>query len=229
MKQQVTTGIMLSRTNYGEADRILTVLTPDKGKIRLLAKGVRKIKSRMAGGIELFSVNDITYIEGRSELGTLISSRLQTNYGNIIKDVNRTMYAYEVLKLLNKVTEDSPESEYFDILQNCLTALNIADVGTEYVQLWLTVRLLDFSGHSPNLLTDTEGKALAEAGLYNFSFEDMTFAEHPSGRFSGKHLKLLRLVQRTTPMQLAKVEGVQDLLKPLVQLTKTMLAQNVRV
>jgi len=39
----------LSRTDYGEADRILTVLTPDYGKLRLLAKGVRKVKSKLGG------------------------------------------------------------------------------------------------------------------------------------------------------------------------------------
>ncbi|MCA9330182.1 DNA repair protein RecO, partial [Candidatus Saccharibacteria bacterium] len=62
MKQIVTVGIVLARINYGEADRIVTILTPDHGKIRLLARGVRKIKSRLAGGIELFSINDLTYI-----------------------------------------------------------------------------------------------------------------------------------------------------------------------
>ena len=47
MKQVVTKAIVLARTNYGEADRIVSVLTADKGKVRLLAKGVRKIKSKM--------------------------------------------------------------------------------------------------------------------------------------------------------------------------------------
>jgi DNA repair protein RecO (recombination protein O) len=73
MQQLQTRGIILSRTDFGEADRILTVLTPQQGKLRLMAKGVRKIKSKLAGGIELFSVSDITYIRGKGELGTLIS------------------------------------------------------------------------------------------------------------------------------------------------------------
>lgn len=230
MKQIVTQGIVLSRTNYGEADRILTVLTPDQGKIRLVAKGVRRIKSRMAGGIELFTVNDITYIQGRGELGTLISSRLKKNYGSIVKDVDRTMYAYDVLKLINKVTEDSPEPEYFDLLGKCLSAINDATVSLDLIRLWLCMQLLKFGGHTPNFHTDLEGRVLEENIHYHFSFDDMIFNAHQSGPFISKHIKLLRLAQQTSnPAKLAQVQGTQDILIPLVQLAKTMLQQHQRV
>lgn len=48
--QQVTDAIILTRTDYGEADRIITLLTPGHGKLRLIAKGVRRIRSKLAGG-----------------------------------------------------------------------------------------------------------------------------------------------------------------------------------
>src|SRR4051812_30345333 len=105
MRQIVTKGIVLSRTDFGEADRILTVLTPNEGKISLMAKGVRKIKSKLAGGIELFSISSITFIPGRGEVGTLISSRLDIHFSNIVRDINRTMLGYDMLKLINRVTE----------------------------------------------------------------------------------------------------------------------------
>ena len=75
MKTISTQAIVLKRSNYREADRILRVITPDRGKISLIAKAVRKPKSKLAGGIELFSVNEISYIEGKSDLSTLVSSR----------------------------------------------------------------------------------------------------------------------------------------------------------
>ena len=56
MNQLVTDGIVLSRVNYGEADRIIKLLTPEAGKLSLMARGVRKPKSKLAGGIELFSI-----------------------------------------------------------------------------------------------------------------------------------------------------------------------------
>src|SRR4051812_43718179 len=102
MKQILTSGIVLKRTNYGEADRIITFLTPDHGKIRLIAKGVRRVKSKLAGGIELFSVSHLTYIEGKREIGTLISTRLEKHYGDIVKDIDRVQLGYELIKLLDK-------------------------------------------------------------------------------------------------------------------------------
>lgn len=228
MKQQVTTGIVLSRTNYGEADRILTVLSNSQGKIKLLAKGVRKIKSRLAGGIELFSVNDLTYIEGRSELHTLISSRLQKNYGDIVKDVNRTMYAYEVLKLMHKMTEESPEPEYFDILQLTLATINDAAIDLDYIRLWLALRLLELSGHSPNFITDETGAPLKIEEQYNFSFDDMCFTVGRNGGFDSRHIKILRLAQGMAPAKLVQITDINQHIAPLVQLTRTMLKQYAR-
>ena len=65
-----TKAIVLRRTNYGEADRILQFLTP-LGRQGALARGVRREKSRLAGGIELFAISDIVITEGRGELGLL--------------------------------------------------------------------------------------------------------------------------------------------------------------
>src|ERR1700761_4426140 len=115
MKQILTTGIILSRPDYGEADRIITVLTPDRGKLRLMARGVRKVKSKLAGGIELFSTSHITYIEGRGEIGTLVSTRLIKHYGNVINDIDRVQLGYELIKQTNRATEDEPEAAYYEL------------------------------------------------------------------------------------------------------------------
>ena len=58
MKVERTRAIVLKRTNYGEADRILQLLTT-YGKRNVIAKSVRREKSRMAGGIELFSICEV--------------------------------------------------------------------------------------------------------------------------------------------------------------------------
>lgn len=120
MQTIATTGIVLSRTNYQEADRIMTFLTSNQGKVRVIAKGVRKAKSKMAGGIELFSVSGITYVSGVSELHTLVSARLKKHYGNIVADINKTLLAYEFMKRINKVTEDAAGAEYFELLNKAL-------------------------------------------------------------------------------------------------------------
>lgn len=227
MKQFATKGIVLRRTNFGEADRIITVLTHDQGKIRLVAKGVRRIKSKLAGGIELLSINDLTYMPGKGDLGTLISARLVTNFGHIVTDVDRTMYTYEVLKLIDRTTEDSPEPEYFQLLAAVLQGIDAADLDLGWVRLWFNLQLLILSGHGPNLQTDANGGELDAQSKFTFSFEEMSFTPHSAGVFDARSVKLLRLTERAaSPLLLGRISGGQELLAPLVQLTRTMLMEH---
>lgn len=229
MKQILTTSIVLKRTDFGEADRIVTVLTPDHGKLRLMAKGVRKLKSKMAGGIELFSVSQLTYIEGKSDMGTLISSRLDRHYPNIIKKIERVQLGYELLKSLDRATEDAPEKDYFDLLQNSFTALDDHTVDLKLIQLWFTAQLLQLAGHAPNLRTDTDGKTL-EPNNYQFDFDAMAFAINPTGRFRADHIKTLRLLFGPHSSQsLNQVLGLTTLIPDVEPLIRTMQTTYLRV
>lgn len=226
MNQLTTEGIILQRTDYGEADRILVMLTPDSGKVHLLAKGVRKVKSKLAGGIELFSVSHVTYIKSRKEhgLGTLVSTRLVKHYGNIVKDINRTMFGYELIKQLNKATEDQPEAGYFDILQSAFEALDDPTIDLKLINLWFIAQLLRIAGHSPNLQTDTAGQKLDATATYNFSFDDMAFAPGNHARFSANHIKFMRLgFGGYPPKVLQQVHGSDALREATEPLVNTMM------
>jgi len=210
MNQLSTQGIVLSRTDFQEADRIITMLTPDQGKIRLIAKGVRRSKSKLAGGLELFSISDITYIKGRSEIFTLVSNRLHEHFGEIVKNIDRTMLGYDFLKRINKITEDEPDATYFDLLAQSLEALNNSDLSVQLVDLWFSLQLLKVSGHMPNLLTDMTGQKLDAKKTYEFNFDSMSFQYRPDGIFGVDHIKLLRLVSSQTLMKLGNIQGVTD-------------------
>lgn len=211
------------RTEYGEADRILTLLTPDHGKLRLLAKGVRKVKSKLAGGIELFSVSSITYIEGRGALGTLASTRLLKHYGNIISSIDRVQLGYELIKLLNKATEDEPEGEYFALLEQAFEALDNKDTPEALIHAWFIAQLLKLAGHLPNLITDTEGRKLVAENNYSFGFDEMSFVENPNGSFGSDRIKFLRLLfSGTKPEVLRQVRGLQAQLQEATPLLRSM-------
>lgn len=230
MKPLSTTGIILRRTNFGEADRIVTLLTPDYGKLRLMAKGVRKVKSKLAGGIELFSVSQISFIKGRGDIGTLISSRLVIHYGTIVKNLERTMLAYELIKRIDKATEDEPEAAYFELLQQAFIALADVHIDLTLIEVWFSMQLLKLAGHSPNLQTDPAGNRLTVGALYNFSFDDMVFVSAPAGRFNANHIKLLRLgFGQHQPKALQQVEGIETLLPATAPLIQTMLHTHIRI
>jgi len=225
MNQLTTTAIVLSRTEYGEADRILTLLTPDHGKLRLMAKGVRRLKSKLAGGIELFSVSNITFIKGRGDMGTLISARLLKHYGRIVTDLERTMLGYELIKQLNKITEDETEQFYFELLQQAFAALDDASVPVPIIRWWFAMQLLRQGGHAPNLQTDTAGHKLDAAQTYDFSFDDMAFVSMPGrGHFNANHIKFLRLgFSNGPPKLLAVVRGSAALIEACAPLIQTLL------
>lgn len=232
MKQFTTKGIVLARTDYGEADRILTFLTPDHGKLKAIAKAVRKSKSKLAGGIELFSVSELTFIAGRGEINTLISSRLVKHFGSIVKELSRTQAAYDAIKLMDKATEDAPEEAYFHMLSSALAALDDLSLDPKYTMLWLNMQLLKLSGHAPNLTTDISGGELKEAATYNFYIDQMRFSpkEAKQGNFTANHIKFLRLgFQAACPHLLNKVSGSEELLAEAQPLVRTMLQSFVRV
>lgn len=221
IKQIITQGIVLKRTNFQEADRILTLLTSDQGKVRLLAKGVRKSKSKLAGGVELLSISEIGFITGKGDIGTLTTARLERHFGNIVTDINRTTMAYDILKLLDKTTEDNVDSDYFHLLEQSLAALNDG-LEPELLKLWCDVQLLKISGHSPNLKTDTANQPLAGNQNYNFDIEAMSFHTHPHGPYGAGHIKLLRLCHSQSAENLGQVLGIDNYLASTRQLVNTV-------
>ncbi|MDB5185771.1 MAG: repair protein RecO [Candidatus Saccharibacteria bacterium] len=230
MKQIITTGIVLSRTDFQEADRIVKLLTPDHGKVSVIAKGVRRPKSKLAGGIELFSESDITFIPGRGDLATLVSSRLLTHYGDIVKDIQRTMLGYALLKRLNRATEDAAEPEYYAILKGTLQGLNDLELPSDALELWFTMQVLYLSGHIPNLRTDTAGNKLAADKSYLFEFDEMAFKEQEGGPYSANHIKLLRLgYAAASPLVLRQIKGSEEAAAEALKLSKNLLTRYVRV
>ncbi len=227
MNQLSSKAVILTRTDYGEADRIITFLTPELGKVRAIAKGVRKAKSKLAGGIELFSVSDITYIKGRSELHTLVSTRLDTHYGHIVKDINRTMLGYDMLKILSRVLEDEGGPEFYDLLVSSLSVLNNLNAPKDLAEASYLLNLMRLLGHLPNFTHDVKGMDLKNEGTFQFSIDDMAFFNLSSGQFTQNHIKLLRLLSHNPPEMLTKVAGLKEYLVDVIVIVRSMARQYV--
>lgn len=230
MQRIVTTAIVLRRVDYGEADRIVNVLTYDQGKVTLFAKAVRKPKSKLAGGIELFSVNDVTFIPGRSDMATLVSSRVLENFGRIVHDYDSTMTAYRLLKAVDAITESTAGELYFIYLRETLAGLNDDDLSLDQVLLWSSTRLLAISGNLPNLLTDVKGNQLGEQASYHFSLENMSFRTDDDGVFSADTIKLIRYCASTeSPLALKRLQADESLYQPARLLLQQVAAESLSV
>jgi DNA repair protein RecO len=206
-----TRAIVLRRTNYGEADRILQLLTPE-GKKSVMARGVRREKSKLAGGIELFAVCDIVITAGKGELGILTSARLVQFYRHILEDYDTMQFAYEVVKQVGRASEMVDEPEWYDVLAEVLMALDSLTISRQLVQTWFYLRFAALLGHELSLTRDTAGQPLQADLRYTYDESEMGLREAREGNIVADHIKLLRLINAKSLKVLAQVGGIEAIL-----------------
>ncbi|MFQ5593780.1 MAG: DNA repair protein RecO [Anaerolineae bacterium] len=145
-----TSAIVLKRQDFGEADRILTLFTPERGKLRAIAKGVRKTTSRKSGHIELFTYSDLLIAKGRN-LDIVTQAEMIRPFLGLRQELPRISYAYYITELVDKFTKEDDENRpLFDLLLATLQTLG------ETNDLQRTARhfelcLLDAVGYRPQL------------------------------------------------------------------------------
>lgn len=208
-----TNAYVLRRTNYGEADRILNLITP-LGKMSAIAKGVRKEKSKLAGSVEMFSLIDINIHQGKSEFGVITSAKMLKFYDRIISDLGKMELAAFALKRINVAAEHSDNPDYFKIIDQTLNAINNG-VNNELVEAWFLFNLLRASGEQINLYRDTDGELLDAEEKYEWDFSEDALRKRPSGRISGDEIKMMRLLTTTSLWTSAKVKNTENMI-PLI-------------
>lgn len=206
-----TRAIVLRRTNYGEADRILQFLTPE-GRQSVIARGVRREKSKLAGGIELFAVSDVVIGRGRGELSILTSARLIQFYRHILEDYDRLQFGYEVLKQVTRATETIDEPEWFDVLQETLAGLDTSSISRQLVEAWFYLRYAALLGRELSLTNDVAGERLDSQLRYMYDVSEQGFREAVSGDITADHIKFLRLMNAKSLKVLAQIGGVDTVL-----------------
>lgn len=209
MKTVRTKAIVLRRTNYGEADRIVQFLTPD-GRRAVMARGVRKEKSKLAGGIELFAVSDVVIGEGRGGLGILTSAKLEHFYRHILEDYDRLQMGYQAISLVARASETVDEPEWFELLLGVLMGLDAKTVSLSLVRAWFFVQYSALLGYELNLQRDVSGEALQADETYRYDAIEKGFQKDPRGDVTAEHIKLLRLIATRSLVVLAQVGGIAE-------------------
>lgn len=101
-------GIILRRRNLGEADRILTVFSYQKGKISVLAKGVRRITSRRGGNVELLN-RSLMYLHPAKSFLILTEAAVLDTYQKLKEDLTLSTYAFHIIELVDKLSAENQE------------------------------------------------------------------------------------------------------------------------
>jgi len=143
--------IVLRRLDYGEADRILTILSREHGKFSAIAKGARRSKARHGGALDLFSHSRMMLAKGRN-LDVVAQVERAGDVRNISGDLRRTAYASLVAEVVDKVLEDRhPVDDIFDLVVVTLGHLNAPERAGRADAAWFLMRMLDLLGYQPQL------------------------------------------------------------------------------
>ena len=216
-----TSGLVLSRTNYGEADRILSIITPE-GKISAIVKGVRRPKSKLAGGVELFTLSDVIVHFGHGELGIVTSAKMKKHYGNILKDYHQIELTSEILKKVSRVSENSDAPEYFSLVKQSFEALN-EGVDTRVVEAWFDLNLLATMGEEPNFYRDEHGEKLDATMRYEWNAMEKAFSRRENGRYGADEIKILRLMVTAELKIVMKVKNLDERMPDILKIVQLMV------
>jgi len=219
MKTLRTRAIVLRRTNFGEADRILSLLTPE-GRRSVMAKGVRKEKSKLAGGIELFAITDVVIGEGRGDLGILTSAQLVIFYRHILEDYDRLQFGYRAIKLVGAASDTVDEPEWFDLLSEVLAALDALTIPSELIETWFLLRYSGLLGRELNLERDIDGLPLSAESNYRYDSSEEGLRPVQNGEITSDHIKLLRLIGTRSLKVLVQIGGIGAILPECLRVAR---------
>jgi DNA repair protein RecO (recombination protein O) len=142
--------IVLRHSDWGEADRLLWLFTQEMGKIRALAKGVRKIRSRKAGHLEPFTRVSLLLAKGR-DMPLVTQADTVEAYLSLREDLAGITYASYVVELLDRFTYEEGENlALYRLLADSLLRL-AQEQDRELVIRYYEIRLLDLVGFRPQL------------------------------------------------------------------------------
>jgi DNA repair protein RecO (recombination protein O) len=144
-------GIVLRGFPFGEADRVVVLLSPNTGKIRSVAKGVRKTKSRFGGRLEPFTHVDLVLYEGRN-LDTITQVEVIEAFPRLRADLDHVMAAATMVEVADAVTQEKESSlRAFLLLQRGLTALDTTETLNADIVVAYLLKAADVIGIAPAL------------------------------------------------------------------------------
>lgn len=228
-----TEGIILRRRDLGEADRILTIYTERYGKLRVVAKGVRKTTSRLAGHIEPFSRASLLIAQGRN-LDIITQASMIDPFKALRSDETAIAYAGYFADLLDALTEDAEENPL--IYRLIHEALGYLDQGADpFISARLyELRLLRLIGVQPELYQCIVCGRTLDPVVNGFSADGGVVCEECRSRdpavqsLSVNGLKFLRLLDRGDTDTAFRLRLSPELAREIEEHLRTYVRNNLQ-
>jgi DNA repair protein RecO (recombination protein O) len=146
-----TQGVVTKTVNYGEGDKIITLLSDKFGKIQTMAKGARRTKSKLIAGTQLFCHGEFLLFKGKNWYYIDQVEIISTFY-KIRNDLIRLSYGTYLIELVNEITQpEQPPGRLFDLTVESLEMLSDESADPEIILRAAELKALDFAGFRPHL------------------------------------------------------------------------------
>lgn len=223
-----TLGFVLGKNDRGESDQLLTIYTKEYGKIEILGKAIRKIKSKLRSSVDIFYLSEIEFIQGKA-YKTLTDSMLVNRFQNIKDDLAKLAIAGKIAKTLDRlVIGQERDEKTWDLLKEVFNKLNTlksgpAECGSEsdIIYYYFVWNLLSILGYRVDLyhcavcrkkLLPTKLFYLAERGI----IDPGCFARIRKGKeVSPEVVKIIRLFLERNQKVLSRLKIKEEHIKSL--------------
>jgi DNA repair protein RecO (recombination protein O) len=149
-----TEALVLKSIKFGDTSKIATLYTKNYGKIKVIAKGIRKPKSRLAGSLQTFSyIQIVFYKKQTTEIYLLSQSEILNPYQSLSRNLNRYIFASAVLELLDRlITGEEPNPQLFELTLEILSFMESCPQKNLEKSFWFyALKLADLLGYKPKL------------------------------------------------------------------------------
>lgn len=214
--------IILSRKNIGEADRLLSAFSKEEGKLKIIARGARKIKSKMACHVEPFSIGKYYLVKGKTF--DILAGAESIFSGEVLtKDIELYKEASYISELVDLLVEEEKVEPLYNLLSEVLVTLPEAkEEKRELLVRYFEYNLLASLGYEPNFRECRKcHKRLAQENHYYGDFEGVCCGDCGGGRYKIdlNTLKLLRQMDKMTAKEIVRIkngEAVNGSLKDVI-------------
>ena len=183
-----TKGIVLLESNMGDFDKMVSILTPDIGRIGCAAKGARKPKSPLLAGTQFLSFSDLVIYSGASSYNINSCEAIEVFY-NIRTDLDKLTYASFIARLIYDVTDENQFTyKILQLLLNTLYIISETNTDMDFILSVFELRLMVLLGFAPKL-----GKCCAcgtQNNIRYFSISHSGFLCNDCGRVDKSAIKI---------------------------------------
>ncbi|WP_282941481.1 DNA repair protein RecO [Paenibacillus sp. RC67] len=217
-------GIVIRSMDYGEGNKIITLFTREMGKVAVIVRGAKKVKSRYASVAQLFTSGDYLFFRS-GQLGTLNHAEILDSHHRIREDLHKAAYASYMAELTDRMMADQEANAFlFEQLNAALTGIE-ADKDMQIIGFIYEMKIWMQAGYQPELdacvsCRSTEGEMRFSAGLGGILCERCRGKDPQAMLMSSGTWKLIRLFSRMDIRRLGEIDVKPQTKEALKQLMR---------